>query len=70
MATEFVISFRDRRPIGSIAEIQSLLRAHFPDIKFRHTTSRLEKLRIAKERKLKLPPRGADPGGHMDLQHR
>lgn len=56
MATEYVISFRDNRPLGSIEAIQSMIRMHFPAVQFRRTTSGQEKLRIAKERGIEFPP--------------
>ncbi len=56
MATEYVISFRDNRPLGSVEAIQTLIRTHFPSVKFHWTTSGLEKLRIAKERGIEFPP--------------
>jgi hypothetical protein len=56
LATEFVISFRDKRPLGSVETIQALIRAHFPTVRFHWTTSGLEKLRIAKERGIEFPP--------------
>ena len=48
MATEYVISFRDNRPLGSREAIETLILTHFPSVKFHWTTSGLEKLRIAK----------------------
>jgi hypothetical protein len=56
LSTEYVISFRDNRPLGSIEAIQTLIRTHFPSVDFRWTTSGVEKLRIAKERGIELPP--------------
>jgi hypothetical protein len=56
LATEYVISFRDNRPLGSVEVIQTLIRTHFPSVKFYWTTSGLEKLRIAKERGIEFPP--------------
>lgn len=56
MATEYVISFRDNRPLGTREAIQALIRTHFPSVQFHWTTSGLEKLRIAKERGVELPP--------------
>ena len=55
MATEYVISFRDNRVLGSLSEIQSLIREHFPSVQFHWTTSGAEKLRLAKERGVELP---------------
>lgn len=55
MATELVLGFRDNRPLGTVEEVQTLLRSHFPMIKFRQTKSGLEQLRIAQERGIELP---------------
>ena len=54
MATELVLGFRDNRPLGTVAEVQTLLSSHM--IRFRETRSGLEQLRIAKERGIELPP--------------
>lgn len=56
MATEYVLSFRDLRPLGSAEQLQALIRKVFPDVRFGWTTSGLEKLQIAKERGIELPP--------------
>jgi len=56
LATEYVISFRDNRPLGSVEAIQTVIRTHFPSVQFHWTTSGLEKLRIAKERGIEFPP--------------
>ena len=56
MATDYVISFRDGRPLGSREALQALIRTHFPGIKFYWTMSGLERLRIAKEGGIEFPP--------------
>lgn len=47
MATEYVLSFRDLRPLGSAEQLQALIRRIFPNVRFGWTTSGLEKLQIA-----------------------
>jgi hypothetical protein len=56
LATEYVISFSDHRPLGSVEAIKALIKTHFPSVKFHWTTSGVEKLRIAKERGIEFPP--------------
>ena len=56
MATEYILSFRDNRPLGTFAEIESLLRGTFPNVQFVWRTSGVEKLRLAEERGIEFPP--------------
>src|SRR5262249_41097244 len=56
MATEFTLQRADGRPFRTFAEVQDIIRGLFPKVKFAWTTSGAEKLRIAKERCIELPP--------------
>ena len=56
MATDYVLSFKDNRPLGTFAEIEAMLRAIFPDVVFGWRTSGPEKIRLATERGIDLPP--------------
>ncbi len=56
MATEYSLRRADGRPFGTFDEVQALIRRAFPDVEFGWTTSGLEKLRLAKERGIELPP--------------
>jgi hypothetical protein len=56
MATELALERSDDSPIGSFAEVQAIIKSIFPDVQFWWTTSGLEKLRIAAERKIEFPP--------------
>ncbi|HEY2416249.1 MAG TPA: hypothetical protein VGI40_28670 [Pirellulaceae bacterium] len=56
MATEFTLQRPDGAPLGTFNEVQTMIRRHFPSVQFSWTTSGLEKLKLAKERGLELPP--------------
>lgn len=56
MATELTLRRADGRSFGSFEEVQALIRGHFPTVRFCWTASGPEKLRIARERGIELPP--------------
>ena len=56
MATELALECHDKTPLGSLADVQDIIRDIFPEVKFGWTTSGPEKLRIAAERGITLPP--------------
>lgn len=56
MATEYTLKRADDGPLGSFTELQALIRDAFPMVQFAWTTGGQEKLRLAKERGIELPP--------------
>jgi hypothetical protein len=56
MATEYTLRRADGQPFGSFAQVQALIRQWFPSVEFFWTTSGPEKIRLAEERGVKLPP--------------
>jgi hypothetical protein len=56
MATEYSLQRADGQPFGSFAEVQDTIRRLFPGVKFFWTTSGAEKIRMAKERGIEMPP--------------
>jgi hypothetical protein len=56
MATEYTLRRADGQPFGTLEEVQAIIRRLFPNVKFYWTTSGAEKLRLAKERGIELPP--------------
>jgi hypothetical protein len=56
MATELALERKDKSQIGSFAETQAIVQDVFPSVKFGWTTSGREKLHIAAERNIQLPP--------------
>ena len=56
MATELALERDDKQAIGTFADVQAIIRAVFPDVQFGWTTSGEEKLRIAAQRGIDLPP--------------
>lgn len=56
MATEFTLRRSDGKSFGTFDEAQQFVRRHFPNVKFGWTTSGAEKLRVATERGITLPP--------------
>jgi hypothetical protein len=56
MAAQYVLSFPDHRPLGTRESIQTLIRTHFPSVVFFWTKSGQEKLCLASERGVELPP--------------
>lgn len=56
MATELALERNDKAAIGSFKEIQDMIQAVFPGAQFGWTTSGTEKLRMAAERGVELPP--------------
>lgn len=56
MATEYTLERRDGRPFGRFHEVQALLRRAFPNVQFFWTTSGSEKMKLARQRGVDLPP--------------
>ena len=56
MATDYVLSFKDDRTLGTFAEVEAMLRAIVPDLVFGWRTSGPEKIRLAAERGIEFPP--------------
>jgi hypothetical protein len=56
MATEFTLRRADGKPFGSFAQVQALIRRLFPSVEFFWTTSGPQKIRLAGERGVVLPP--------------
>ncbi len=56
MATEYTLKRGSGKPFGSFAEVQALIRGAFPTVQFAWATSGQEKLKLAKERGIDLPP--------------
>ncbi len=55
MATEFALERSDKSAIGTLADVEVMIREHFPDVAFGWTKSGQEKLRIASQRQIELP---------------
>jgi hypothetical protein len=56
MATEYTLRRADGRPFGSFEQVQALIRRQFPSVEFFWTASGPEKVRLAEERGVELPP--------------
>ncbi len=56
MATEYALERKDKEPIGTFEQVQQLILSAFPTTRFYWTVPGAEKLRIAAERGIKMPP--------------
>jgi hypothetical protein len=56
MATELALERDDRQPIGTFDQVREIIQLIFPEARFGWATSGKEKLRIAAERGVDLPP--------------
>jgi hypothetical protein len=56
MATELTLQRADGKPFGAFEEAKSLIRRAFPTVEFFWTTSGAEKIRMATEKGIKIPP--------------
>ena len=56
MATEYTLRRADGRPFGSFEQVQARIRQLFPTVEFSWTTSGSEKIALAAERGITLPP--------------
>lgn len=56
MATEYTLERADGRPFGRFWEVQAMLRRVFPNVQFFWTTSGAEKMKLARQRGVDLPP--------------
>src|SRR5262245_12625753 len=56
MATEYTLRQADGHPFGTFDQVQAMIRRLFPNVEFGWTTSGPEKLRMARERGIELPP--------------
>ena len=56
MATEYALERADASPIGSLDDVQALIRSVFDSVAFAWTQSGPDKLKLAEERGIEFPP--------------
>ena len=56
MATEYALERTDASPIGSLDDVQALIRSVFDSVAFAWTQSGPDKLKLAEERGIEFPP--------------